>query len=115
MTKEQAIAAFVGLPTAMIALMLLSIATTNKVEVEAISKPKVDSSVAPEDRNLGSIQEVTCEGVNFTVCLVHANNLCGEGKWVPAAYPGDQFPMGRWIHDGGCYTGQSMLIRCKSE
>lgn len=73
---------------------------------------QVDSSLTV-DQNLGPVQEITCEGVNFTVCEIRAQDLCGEGKWAPVAYPGDQFAMGHWIHDGGCYTGQSMLIRCK--
>lgn len=76
-------------------------------------KPVSDKPDASVHEDLGPVQEITCEGVNGAVCDLRANNLCGEGNWVPVAYPGDPFAMAHWIHDAGCYTGQSMLVRCK--
>ncbi len=106
MTRTQVGATLVATVLISVAIGVLTIDTGS-----AQSAAKKDASV--EDPDLGPVQEITCEGVNGNVCTVHANNLCGEEKWVPVAYPGDPFPMGRWIHDGGCYTGQAMLVRCK--
>lgn len=81
----------------------------DRMEEELVSdKPDASLQVDP-----APAQEITCEGVNGTVCDLRANNLCGEGNWTPVAYPGDPFAMAHWIHDAGCYTGQSMLVRCK--